>query len=136
MKDTPWAHVKAEVTFLPPSEGGRTNPPILVSGTTAGTYRPHIVLGDPSQRTAIMVGNEIRETYLGVVFVSGPERVVFGQPLEAEAVLMYHPLPEHAAVVPGATFTIREGARVVGHGIVTRVFIPGDVEQIVGREAR
>jgi hypothetical protein len=42
--------------------------------------------------------------------------------LLAEFVLMYYPQPEHESVVPGATFTIREGAKVVGHGQVKRVF--------------
>ena len=64
-----WPRVKLEITFLPPTQGGRTKPPVLVS--EEGTYRPHIVIGDPTQRNAITIGNEIRETYLGVVFVSG-----------------------------------------------------------------
>jgi hypothetical protein len=126
METSPWAHIKAEITFLPPSEGGRTKPPILVSET--GTYRPHIVIGDPQQRVAIVAGREIRETYLGIVFVSGPDDVSFGEKFEAEAVLMYYPLPEHDAVVPGATFTIREGPRIVGFGYITHVFMPDDVE--------
>ena len=122
------------MTFLPPSEGGRTTPPVLASGT--GTYRPHIVIGDPTQRKAITVGNEITETYLGVVFQSGPENVRFGEPLEANALLMYYPNPEYDSVVPGATFTVREGARVVGYGQVKRVFLTDDAEQIVGPERR
>ncbi|HXD32242.1 MAG TPA: hypothetical protein VN643_14055 [Pyrinomonadaceae bacterium] len=70
----------------------------------------------------------------GVVFVAGPEHVVPGQPLEAEAVLIYYPLPEHDAVVPGATFTIREGARVVGYGRAKRIFKPDAVEQVAAPE--
>jgi hypothetical protein len=106
------AHVEAEITFLPPSEGGRTNPPILLFPNA--TYRPHIVIGNPNQRKAITVGTEIRETYLGVVFESGPDDIQVGEPLLAKFVLMYYPQPEYESVVPGATFTIREGARVVG----------------------
>jgi len=113
-------HVEAEITFLPPSEGGRTDPPILLSPN--GTYRPHIVIGNPNQRKAITVGTEIRETYLGVVFESGPDHIQFGEPLRAEFVLIYYPQSEHESVVPDATFTIREGARVVGYGQVKRVF--------------
>ena len=128
------AHIEVEITFLPPSEGGRTTPPVLVSG--AGTYRPHIVIGDPNQRRAITVGNEIRETYLGVAFDSGPDNVRFGEPLEAEALLMYYPNPEYDSVVPGATFTIREGARVIGYGHVKRLFISEAAAQIVGPERR
>jgi hypothetical protein len=95
----PWAHIQAEVTFLPPSEGGRATLAIL--RTTAGKYRPHIVLGDPNQRHATTVGNQCQETYLGVMFVSGPEHFQFGEPVSAEAVLMYYPLPEHESVIPG-----------------------------------
>ena len=94
-------HVEAEITFLPPSEGGRTNPPILLSPN--GTYRPHIVIGNPNQRKAITVGTEIRETYLGVVFESGLDRIEFGEPLLAEFVLMY--LPTTRARVRGARCT-------------------------------
>src|SRR4030095_2121810 len=35
-------------TFLDPTQGGRTNPTVLVSEN--GTYRPHIVIGDPKCR--------------------------------------------------------------------------------------
>ena len=114
-----WPRVKLEINFLPPTQGGRTKPPVLVS--EQGTYRPHIVIGDPTQRSAITIGNEIRETYLGVVFVSGPSNVLFGETIEAEAVLMHYPLPAHDSVVPGATFTIREGPKVVGYGLIKDV---------------
>ena len=119
-----WPHIKIQITFLPPKQGGRTNPPVLVSEN--GTYRPHIVIGDPMQRTPIMVGNEIREAYLGLVFMSGPTDVQFGELIEAEAALMYYPQPEHASVVPGATFTIREGPKIVGYGRVKDVCLPND----------
>ena len=128
-----WPHVQLEITFLSTAEGGRDTAPPQV-GRAPGKYRPHIVIGDPNQRKAIIVGNEIRETYLGVIFVSGPDEVRVGEPIEAEAELMYYPQPEHAAVVPGATFTIREGARIVGNGRVRNVLFPDDAEQIVGPE--
>jgi translation elongation factor EF-Tu-like GTPase len=35
---------------------------------------------------------------------------------------MYHPSVNYAAVVEGAEFSIREGAKVVGVGIVIRRF--------------
>ena len=116
-----WPYIKIEITFLSPMQGGRTRPPVLVSENS--TYRPHIVIGDPTQRCAITVGNEIRETYLGLVFVSGPEDVRFGEPVEAEAALLYYPQPEHDSVVQGATFTIREGPKVVGYGRVKDVLL-------------
>ena len=130
-----WPHLQLEITFLSTSEGGRDTPPPQI-GRAPGNYRPHIVIGDPKQRKAIVVGKEIRETYLGVIFVSGPDEVRVGEPIEAEAELMYYPLPEHDAVVPNATFTIREGARVVAYGRVKNVLLYDDAEQIVPLDAR
>jgi hypothetical protein len=130
-----WPHLQLEITFLSTSEGGRDTPPPQI-GRAPGKYRPHIVIGDPNQREAIVVGNEIRETYLGVIFVFGPDEVRVGESIEADAELMYYPMPEHETAVPGATFTIREGARIVGYGRVKNVLLPDDAEQIVGRERR
>jgi translation elongation factor EF-Tu-like GTPase len=116
------ARIEAEVTFLPESEGGRKEPPPHLSG---GGYRPHLVVGDPKQRRAIAIGNEIQETYLGVAFLSGPEKVEPGESFMAELVLMYWPHPVYDSLVPGATFTVREGAKVVGYGQVKRVLTGG-----------
>jgi hypothetical protein len=118
------ARIEAEITFIPASEGGRLNPPLLVS--SGGSYRPHIVVGDPKQRRAIIVGNEIRETHLGVAFLSGPERVEAGEPFLAELALIFYPHPAYDSLAPGVTFTIREGPKVVGFGEVKRLLLPGD----------
>jgi translation elongation factor EF-Tu-like GTPase len=117
------ARIEAEVTFLPESEGGRTTSPSILSG---GVYRPHLVVGDPYQRRAIVEGNEIRELYLGVAFLSGPENVELGKSFSAELALIYYPNPIYDALVPGAKFTIREGARIVGYGRVNRMVAPDD----------
>ena len=117
------ARIEAEVTFLPKPEGGRMGPQLLVSQT--GSYRPHIVVGDPKQRRALTAGNVIQETYLGVAFLSGPERFEAGEPFLAEIALIFYPHPVYDSVVPGATFTIREGTVVVGFGEVRRVLLPG-----------
>ena len=118
---SPSARIEMQVTFLPPSEGGRKTPPILV--WESGSYRPHIVIGDPRQRKAMIVDNETRETYLGIVFVSGPAVIHFGEPVEAEALLMYYPSQEYDSVIAGAEFTIREGHQIVGYGRVKGIFI-------------
>jgi translation elongation factor EF-Tu-like GTPase len=118
------ARIEAEVTFIPASEGGRANPPLLFS--SGGSYRPHIVVGDPKQRKAIIVGNEIQETYLGVVFLSGPDAVEAGEPFLAELALIYYPHPAYDSLAPGATFTIREGPKVVGFGEVKKLLRPDD----------
>jgi hypothetical protein len=118
------ARIEAEVTFIPASEGGRLNPPLLL--WSGGSYRPHIVVGDPKQRRAITVGNEIRETYLGVAFLSGPDKVEAGEPFLAGLALIFYPHPSYDSLAPGVTFTIREGAKVVGFGEVKRLLLAGD----------
>ena len=110
--------IEAEVTFLPECEGGRKEPPQLLSG---GQYRAHLVVGDPNQRKAAIIGNESQETYLGVAFVSGPSNIESGKSFPAELVLMYWPHPMYESLVPGVTFTMREGARIVGYGRVKRI---------------
>lgn len=112
-------YIEAEVTFIPKSEGGRETIPEL-SGCT---YRPHLVVGDPNQREAIVgTGNEIQETYLGIAFQSGLKNAEFNKPFLAELVLIYFPHPIYDALVPNATFTIREGAQIVGYGRVRKLF--------------
>jgi translation elongation factor EF-Tu-like GTPase len=114
--------IEAEVTFLPESEGGRKEPPQLLSG---GQYRPHLVVGDPNQRQAVTIRNEIQETYLGVAFVSSPSNIESGKSFPTELVLMYWPHPMYESLVPGVTFTMREGARIVGYGQVKRILMNG-----------
>ena len=116
--------VEAEVTFIPESEGGRRTPPLLVF--VGGSYRPHIVVGDPNQRRAVLVGNEIQEAYLGILFESGPTRVEFDESVFAKFYLLYYPHVAYEVVIPGATFTIREGARIVGFGRVIKLSVPPD----------
>ncbi len=101
--------IEAEVTFLPKSEGARTAVPQL----TNCYYRPHIVIGDPEQRRPIVSGNRIQEKYLSVCFLSGPPSAELGQKLMTEMALIYWPHPDYDAVIPGATFTIREGGTIV-----------------------
>ena len=113
-----YPRIKAEVTFLPESEGGRTVPPRCPSVQENVSYQPHIVIGDPNQRQAVIRGNEIQETYLGVVLLSGPDRLEFGEQYLVDLGLMYYPQVAYESVVPGATFTIREGPHIVGFGQV------------------
>jgi hypothetical protein len=107
--------IKAEITFLPASEGGRSAPPINLSD---GKYRPHVVVGDPNQRKALRDNNVAQETYLGMTFVGGPSNVVAGQSFLAELALTYWPNISYDSLVAGATFTIREGPHIVGYGSV------------------
>jgi hypothetical protein len=121
------ARIKAEVTFIPFSEGGREASPRLA--WSGGSYRPHVVVGDPHQREAVVAGNVIRETYLGVAFLSGPEKVEAGRPFLADMALLYYPHPAYDSLAPGAAFTIREGTKVVGYGEVKQVFLADAARQ-------
>jgi hypothetical protein len=46
--------IKAQITFLPASEGGRTELPTDFSD---GKDRPYVIVGDPNQRKAVLVNN-------------------------------------------------------------------------------
>ena len=109
------AWIEAEVTFLTESEGGRKRPVPPLSGNQ---YRPYLVIGDPSQRQAKLVGNVMVEEMLGIAFTSGPDNVQPGQTFTAQLELAYYPYPGYDALVPGTTFTVREGPTVVAYGRV------------------
>jgi hypothetical protein len=103
--------VQARVTLLPDLSRGRR---LLMTGE----YRPHIVIGPESQRVAIRNGNLMREKYLGVMFVGGPEAMSPGESAEVKLALIYFPEEHYEEVTPGATFTLREGPFIVGFGVI------------------
>lgn len=102
--------VRAKVTLL-----AETDAPKFVA---SGQYRPHIVLGPTTQRSADLDGRTLVEPYIGVAFVGGPEKLHSGETAEVELALMYYPNPIYEGVKAGVTFTVREGATIVGHGTV------------------
>jgi len=102
--------VQASVTLLP-----EANAPKFVS---SGTYRPHIVLGLITQRSAMLEDHTLVETYVGVAFVGGPEKLNPGETANVELALMYYPHLVYNGIKTGATFTVREGATIVGYGEV------------------
>jgi len=113
MSDIP--EIEAEVTFLTPEEGGRRKPLDL----SAGLYRPHVVIGDPNQRRAVIRdGNFIDEEYLGVQFKPAADPYLPGTPRVVTLQLIYYPRFRYDGLVPGATFTVREGPRIVAFGHV------------------
>src|SRR5580693_724580 len=115
------AMVEAEVTFLPKSEGGRNFPDGIFQSLQ---YRPHIVIGDPMQLKPIIVdGNRLTESYLGIAFSNGPQKVKHGQPLKTTMLLVAWPMADYETVVPDATFTLREGGRIIGYGKILRRWI-------------
>ena len=86
-------------------------------------YMPHIVLGDPSQRQAILgPKNTIAERYLGVWITHAPEDLIPGCRVEVNFELMYWPEESYGGIAPGATFTLREGPNVVGFGSILSEF--------------
>jgi hypothetical protein len=60
------------------------------------------------------------EDYLGVSFVEGPERFDYGEPVRGVLRLDYFPDVNYDALRDGATFTVREGGRIVGHIVLER----------------
>lgn len=104
-----------EIVFLAPAEGGRQVPPVL---GLAPHYRPHLVVQDRSARYGRLRGNVSEEDYLGVSFVEGPQKIDFGESVECVLRLDYSPDANYDALRGGATFTVREGAQVVAHGVV------------------
>ena len=107
--------IQAKVTFLTEDEGGRKSP-----AWNFDKYRPHVVVGDPDQREALVAedGRTAAETYLGVCFDGDGKEMLPGKQYEVSLVLMYFGTVEYEELVSGATFTIREGHRIVGFGEV------------------
>jgi hypothetical protein len=114
MNEQPVAH--ALVTFLDARSGGCETMPDL----TSGRYMPHIVIQSPDVRSPNCDGRTILDNYLGIRFVSGPTVMLPNQCYDCDFALMYHPHVDYSAVCDGATFTLREGGRVVGFGSITR----------------
>lgn len=109
--------ITADLTFLPPHEGGHTHLNKKLKGLG---YRPHIVIGDPTQREALVgPGNVSLENYCGVAFSDGPDHIEPNVPYPVRMVLMYWPHEIYSTVVSGATFTLREGKNILGFGTVT-----------------
>jgi len=108
--------IETEITFLSKSEGGRDIPDGILRGIS---WRPHIVIGDPSQRQAVIEGDQYTEAYLLVAFCDGPQHVEPGQPARTTMALL-SPKTDYSAAVPGATFTMRDADRIVGYGKIER----------------
>ena len=125
--------IATRFTLLSEDEGGRSTP--LLPSAYGGAYRPHIVIGDQHQREPIVrerdgFPNVLDEEYLGVAFWDGPKTspLPTGTPMQIVLRLCYRPSSMYDAVAPGATFTLREGGRIVGFGEVTGRWRQGDAE--------
>jgi hypothetical protein len=92
----------------------------MMPGLSSGQYMPHLVIQSPDVRAAQVINaNIIVDDYLGVRFIAAPSELLLDEPLDCEMELMYHPTVNYDAVQKGATFTVREGGKVIGFGVVT-----------------
>jgi hypothetical protein len=111
--------VEAEVTLLPAEEGGRSSALRLDHPTAF--YRPHVVVGDVHQRRAIIGADRfIAEEYLGVQFQKADLVLAPGSSATLRMDLIYYPELAYDRLQPGVTFTVREGAHIVGYGRILR----------------
>ena len=107
------ATVLVEIAFLPPEEGGKIQPPDLRE-----RYSPHIVIQERTIREPVLKGDgSSAEAYLPVD-LSSSQDVGFSTPFKCNMLLLYHPQVSYEGVRQGSEFTIREGARIIGHGRV------------------
>lgn len=113
------AYAEVDLTLLAEREGGRKHP---LSLERKAYYRPHIVVGDATQREPVIRDYELVEEYLGVQFRPCPVTVYPGDSAQLILDLMYYPSLDYQKVKPGAEFTLREGGKIVGFGRIVNVF--------------
>lgn len=107
--------LKVRVTLFSVRNGGRPVPPDVLA---CGSYRPHLVVGDPNQKRAqVDEKNQSIENYLGVNFLTQDEPLEPEKTISAEIETVYAGV-DYSALKKGATFTIREGGSIVGNGEV------------------
>ena len=96
--------IEAEISFLPTEQGGRRSP--AQSG-----YRPNHNFGLPGTL------NDAAHEYIGC------ECAAPGQIVKAH---MWFLVPEYqrGRLYQGLSFTVQEGSRIVGNGVITKVLNP------------
>jgi len=96
--------IEAEISFLPTEQGGRK------SAAQSG-YRPNHNFGLPGTL------NDAAHEYIGC------EAALPGQTVKAN---MWFLVPEYqqGRLYKGFAFTVQEGSRIVGNGVVTKVLNP------------
>lgn len=90
--------IRAQIRLKATSEGGRQHP--FYEG-----YSPHVVV-------------EGTDELLGVRVVRCRSLVEPGEEKVLELELMYHPRLDYRGLEPGARFSLVEGAKVIGTGVV------------------
>lgn len=120
--------VVAEVRMLSSAEGGRTRG---IAIEPDSRYMPHLAIDDRAYREAKTdSNNQSLEHYMGVHFepalsITDPSTGSGKYSLR----LMYYPRVDYSTLQPGVTFTVREGGRIVGHGVVVSSTLPAGHEQ-------
>ncbi len=106
--------IRARVKFRDTESGGRKLPPV-----DSTQYRPHVVIGDPNQDKPLLAddGRTLTEEYLGVAFTGNGRKMEFGENWVVELRLFHNEYP-NTKLTSGVTFTVREGGRIVGSGVV------------------
>lgn len=108
--------VTLKARFFSSDEGGRST--LFPDMLSKGIYRPHLVVGDPDNKIAEKDSdNKLIEDYLGVEFISQSSSLVADKDIIAKVRLIYSGV-DYSALTKNATFTIREGGKIVGNGIV------------------
>lgn len=109
--------IEAKVTFLSAGDGGRDHP-----AKNSSLYRAYLVVSDPNRRVACKAGENrtLTEDYLAVSFSGEGGPMLPNQPYDVRILLIFYPHPAYGALVSGATFTIREGPKIVGYGRVAK----------------
>lgn len=122
------AFIDTEMVILSKEEGGRSTP--IQSVAYGGGYRPHIVLQPRDTREAkIEMRDGMRccvDPFVSVAFWSGDDPIPVGSPAKVTLYLWHYPHEMYAGCVPGATFTLREGAKIIGHGEIRGFHVEGD----------
>lgn len=109
---------RVKVKFYSKKNGGREKLPIDL--LSSGKYRPHLVIGDPNQRNVIHNEMKIgKEEYLGITFVNQKTELKEEQEIEATISTLYSDI-DYNSLTTGATFTIREGGKIVGNGKILK----------------
>lgn len=120
--------IVAEIVMLSSAEGGRTRG---ITIEPDSRYMPHLAIDDRANRKARTdANNHSLEHYMGVLFepalsVTDTATGSGQYPLR----LMYYPRVDYSTLQTGATFTVREGGRIVGHGVVLSSTLPSQHEQ-------
>jgi len=103
--------VQATLTLLPTLDRPRN--------TGSRGYRPHIVIEPLTPDIATMRANVLTDRYQSVVFLDEYVSIAPGQTQEVLLGLWAYPDNQYENVIPGATFTLREGPHIAGYGTIT-----------------